>query len=88
MPSSTISITTSMPRYIEEGTTTTPFDMVVSNGMSRFQLAIEALHHAPRLQSRAGGIIARFQEKLAEHETYVREHGEDLPEVRNWRWES
>ena len=74
--------------YIEEGTTTTPFDMVVSNGMSRFQLAIEALHHAPRLQSRAGGIIAQFQEKLAEHETYVREHGEDLPEVRNWRWES
>lgn len=34
-----------------------------------------------------GGIISRFQEKLAEHETYVREHGEDLPEVRNWRWE-
>ena len=73
--------------YVEEGTTTTPFDMVVANGMSRFQLAIEALHHAPRLQLRAGGIISRFQEKLAEHETYVREHGEDLPEVRNWRWE-
>ncbi len=51
------------------------------------QLAIEALHHAPRLQSRAGWIISRFQEKLAEHETYIREHGEDLPEVRNWRWE-
>ncbi len=51
------------------------------------QLAIEALRHAPRLQPPAGEIISRFQEKLAEHETYIREHGEDLPEVRNWRWE-
>ena len=66
----------------------TPFDMVVANGVSRFQLAIEALHHAPRLQSRLGEIICRFQEKLADHEAYVREHGEDLPEARNWRGES
>ncbi len=76
-----------MRGYVEESTTTTPFDMVVANGMSRFQLAIEALHHASRLRSRAGEIISRFRRKLAEHESYVREHGEDLPEVRNWRWE-
>ncbi len=69
------------------GLEVTPFDMVVANGMSRFQLAIEALHHAPRLQSCAEEIICRFQEKRAEHETYVHEHGEDLLEVRNWRWE-
>jgi xylulose-5-phosphate/fructose-6-phosphate phosphoketolase len=72
--------------YIEEGTTTTPFDMTVLNKMSRYHLAIEALHRTSRVQSRAGEIIGAFQQKLAQHEVYIREHGEDMPEIRNWRW--
>jgi len=73
--------------YIEEGTTTTPFDMVVCNGMSRYHLAIEALHRTPRVQSRAGELIAEFRQKLSDHKAYIQEHGEDMPEIRNWRWE-
>jgi xylulose-5-phosphate/fructose-6-phosphate phosphoketolase len=72
--------------YIEEGTTTTPFDMTVLNRMSRYHLAIEALHRVSRMQSQAGEIIERFERKLAEHRIYIREHGEDMPEVRDWRW--
>lgn len=72
--------------YIEEGTTTTPFDMVVCNGMSRFHLAIEALHRVGRFQSESGDIINRFNEKLDEHRRYVPRFGEDIPEIRNWRW--
>jgi xylulose-5-phosphate/fructose-6-phosphate phosphoketolase len=72
--------------YIEEGTTTTPFDMVVQNGMSRFHLAIEALHRVGRLQSRSGDLINYFNEKLDEHRRYIPAHGEDMPEISNWRW--
>lgn len=71
--------------YIEEGTTTTPFDMVVCNGMSRYHLAIEALHRVGRLQSTSGDLINYFNEKLEEHRRYVREYGEDMPEIREWR---
>jgi xylulose-5-phosphate/fructose-6-phosphate phosphoketolase len=67
--------------YIEEGTTTTPFDMTVLNRMSRYDLAIEALRRTGRAD-RTGV----FERKLAEHRRYVREHGEDLPEVQEWRW--
>ncbi len=73
--------------YVEEGTTTTPFDMVVCNGMSRYHLAIEALHRVPRLQSRAGELSIQFRQKLAEHKSYIHDHGEDMPEIRNWRWQ-
>jgi xylulose-5-phosphate/fructose-6-phosphate phosphoketolase len=72
--------------YIEEGTTTTPFDMTVLNHMSRYHLAIDVLHRASRMQSRAGELISRFEQKLAEHTAYIREHGEDMPEIRDWRW--
>jgi xylulose-5-phosphate/fructose-6-phosphate phosphoketolase len=72
--------------YIEEGTTTTPFDMTVLNNMSRFHLAIEALRRTSRLRSRAGEIIGGFEQRLAEHAAYIREYGEDMPEIRNWRW--
>ncbi len=74
--------------YVEEGTTTTPFDMVVCNGMSRYHLAIEALHRAGRLQSESGDIIEYFKRKLEEHSQYVRAHGEDMPEIRDWVWTS
>jgi xylulose-5-phosphate/fructose-6-phosphate phosphoketolase len=70
--------------YKEEGTTTTPFDMVVRNNMDRFQLAIDTIHRVPGLK--AEDAVALFQSKLAEHKEYVASHGEDMPEVQNWRW--
>ncbi|HEU5346505.1 MAG TPA: phosphoketolase family protein [Ktedonobacterales bacterium] len=72
--------------YNEEGTTTTPFDMVVANQISRYHLAMLALHHANRVRSRAGALIDAYQERLAAHQVYIREHDADLPEVRDWRW--
>ncbi len=72
--------------YNEEGTTTTPFDMLVQNEMSRYHLAILALRHAERLRSKAGPLIDKYDERLAAHRAYIREHDEDLPEVREWRW--
>ena len=67
--------------YMEEGTTTTPFDMTVLNRMSRYDLAIEALRRTGRADR-----TAVFEQKLAEHRRYIREHGEDMPEVQDWRW--
>jgi xylulose-5-phosphate/fructose-6-phosphate phosphoketolase len=70
--------------YKEEGTTTTPFDMVVRNNMDRFQLAIDTIHRVPGLK--ADDAVTLFQSKLVEHKEYVASHGEDMPEVVNWRW--
>jgi xylulose-5-phosphate/fructose-6-phosphate phosphoketolase len=72
--------------FNDMGTTTTPFDMVVLNKMSRFHLAIDALKHVPRLRSQASDAIDMFNRKLYEHHAYIREHFEDLPEIRNWSW--
>jgi xylulose-5-phosphate/fructose-6-phosphate phosphoketolase len=72
--------------YMDKGTTTTPFDMVVLNEMSRFHLAIEALKHVPRLRSEASDVIELFNGKLTEHHDYIRQHLEDMPEIRNWYW--
>jgi len=72
--------------FRERGTTTTPFDMVVLNKMSRFHLALDALHYVPRLQGGAEDAIAHFRERLAAHHTYIREHLEDLPEISQWQW--
>jgi xylulose-5-phosphate/fructose-6-phosphate phosphoketolase len=72
--------------YKEEGTTTTPFDMVVLNNMDRFQLAIDAIRRAQKLSDAAEPVIKLLEAKLAEHHDYIREHGEDMPEVRDWRW--
>jgi xylulose-5-phosphate/fructose-6-phosphate phosphoketolase len=73
--------------YMEEGTTTTPFDMTIRNGISRYQLAIEALRRAPRLASAAGEIIDVYTRALADHRRYIDEHGEDPKEITDWRWE-
>jgi xylulose-5-phosphate/fructose-6-phosphate phosphoketolase len=72
--------------YIEEGTTTTPFDMVVLNRMDRFRLALDVLQRVPGLGTQADRASRRFTDALARHRGYVSEHGEDLPEVRNWTW--
>ena len=72
--------------YVEEGTTTTPFDMAVLNRMDRFRLALDAVGRVPRLRSIAEQASQRFSEAIQRHKLYVSEHGEDLPEVRNWKW--
>ena len=72
--------------YKEEGTTTTPFDMVVLNNLDRFQLALDAIRLIPRLKNISDKATQRFYSMMEKHKLYVSEHGEDLPEVRNWRW--
>ncbi|MEO9192004.1 MAG: phosphoketolase family protein, partial [Acetobacteraceae bacterium] len=72
--------------YREEGTTTTPFDMLVVNGMSRYHLAIEALRRVGRLRTASAGVIAGFEAKLAAHRAHITAHGEDMPEIADWRW--
>lgn len=72
--------------FIEEGTTTTPFDMTVLNELDRFHLALSAIDRVPGLKDRVPGIIRMLREKLTEHDRYVRQHGEDMPEVRDWKW--
>jgi len=72
--------------YKEEGTTTTPFDMVVLNNLDRFHLVLDTIVRVPGLLERSGGVVQFLQEKLAEHSRYIRTYGEDLEEIRNWRW--
>ncbi|MGQ0700336.1 MAG: phosphoketolase [Panacagrimonas sp.] len=71
-----------------EGSATTPFDLAVRNGLDRFHLALGAVQRAPRLTSRVKKICETLNAKLAEHAAYIRSQGEDLPDVRNWRWRS
>jgi xylulose-5-phosphate/fructose-6-phosphate phosphoketolase len=72
--------------YKEEGTTTTPFDMTVLNDLDRFHLAGDVVDRVPRLQ-RLGAHFKQFlRNKLIEHKQYIREHGDDLPEIRDWKW--
>ncbi|WP_062228351.1 phosphoketolase family protein [Aureimonas frigidaquae] len=72
--------------FKEEGTTTTPFDMVVMNELDRFHLALEVIRRVPGLSERAAGAAEAFRDKLAEHERYTREYGEDMPEIAEWGW--
>ncbi len=72
--------------YIEEGTTTTPFDMVVMNEMDRFHLVMDVIDRVPGLAATAGGLRQQMADTLSRHWAWTREHGEDLPEVRDWAW--
>jgi xylulose-5-phosphate/fructose-6-phosphate phosphoketolase len=72
--------------YNEEGTTTTPFQMVVLNSMSRFHLAAEAIRRVPRLADRAPALIAECASRIEESVAYAHEHLEDQPEIRDWTW--
>jgi xylulose-5-phosphate/fructose-6-phosphate phosphoketolase len=72
--------------YKEEGTTTTPFDMVVLNNLDRFNLVMDVANQVPKLQAQAAHIKQRMRDKLNEHRRYIHEHGEDMPEIRNWKW--
>jgi xylulose-5-phosphate/fructose-6-phosphate phosphoketolase len=72
--------------YKEEGTTTTPFDMVVRNDMDRFHLVIDVIDRVPGLARRAAAVRQQMVDALAEHREYIRRTGEDRPEIRNWVW--
>ncbi len=72
--------------FNEEGTTTTPFDMVVLNGMSRYHLCIEAMRRATRLRALTPPLIAECNDMLSRHHAYVRANLEDMPEIRDWVW--
>jgi len=72
--------------FVEQGTTTTPFDMTVLNELDRFHLAIGAIKRLPLTNDVVASLTAKFEEKLALHKSYVREHGEDMPEIRDWKW--
>ena len=72
--------------YKEEGTTTTPFDMVVLNNLDRYQLALDAIRRIPRLSDQVEKATQRYWSIMEKHKLYISEHGEDMPEVRDWRW--
>ena len=72
--------------YKEEGTTTTPFDMCVLNNLDRFQLALDVIRRVPRLKSAVASAEQWYSESIQRHHLYVTENGEDMPEIRNWRW--
>jgi xylulose-5-phosphate/fructose-6-phosphate phosphoketolase len=72
--------------YKEEGTTTTPFDMVVLNDLDRFDLVMDVIDRVPKLGAKAAYVKQRLQDKLIEHQHYISEHGEDMPEIRDWKW--
>jgi xylulose-5-phosphate/fructose-6-phosphate phosphoketolase len=72
--------------YVEEGTTTTPFDMCVMNRLDRFDLAIDVIDRVPRLRTVGAHARDRLRDQLSEHRRYVRTHGEDLPEISDWQW--
>ena len=73
--------------YKEEGTTTTPFDMVVLNNLDRFQLALDAIKRIPRFNHLVESETARYWNTMQRHKNYISEHGEDLPEILNWQWQ-
>ena len=72
--------------YKENGTTTTPFDMVVLNDLDRFHLAGDVVDRVPGLGSRAAYAKQFLRDKLLDHKAYIEIHGEDMPEIRNWKW--
>lgn len=72
--------------YKEEGTTTTPFDMVVMNDLDRFHLVSDVIDRVSSLGSRAAYTKQWLRDKLLDHKTYIVGHGEDMPEIRNWKW--
>ena len=72
--------------YKEEGTTSTPFDMVVMNDLDRFHLVADVVDRVPQLRQRAAYVKQYVRDKLIDHHHYTRQHGEDMPEIRDWKW--
>ncbi len=72
--------------YKEEGTTTTPFDMVVRNDLDRYHLVIDVIERVPKLERIGAHLQQALRDKLIEHKHYIARHGDDMPEVRDWKW--
>ena len=72
--------------YKEEGTTSTPFDMVVLNDLDRFHLVEDVIDRLPQLGARAAYLKQAIHEKLIEHRQYIEEHGDDMPAISGWKW--
>ena len=72
--------------YKEEGTTTTPFDMVVRNDLDRFHLVGDVIDRVPKLGYLAAYAKQAMRDKLIEHKQYITQYGDDMPEVKQWRW--
>jgi xylulose-5-phosphate/fructose-6-phosphate phosphoketolase len=72
--------------YKEEGTITTPFDMAVLNDLDRFHLVLDVITRVPGLAGRAQALQQEMHETLTRHRAYICEHGQDMPEIRDWRW--
>ncbi|MDZ4809281.1 MAG: phosphoketolase, partial [Bacteroidota bacterium] len=72
--------------YKGNGTTTTPFDMVVMNDLDRFHLVCDVIDRVNSLGSTAAYIKQDMQNKLIDHKAYIEIHGEDMPEIKNWKW--
>jgi xylulose-5-phosphate/fructose-6-phosphate phosphoketolase len=72
--------------YKEEGTTTTPFDMVVLNDLDRFHLVADVIDRVPALGARAAYAQQAIRERLVDHKQYIARYGEDMPEIRDWTW--
>lgn len=70
----------------KEGTITTYFDMTVLNDLDRFHLVQDAIYRVPKLGTKCENLKKMMEGKLAEHTQYIDEHGQDMPEVRNWKW--
>jgi phosphoketolase len=72
--------------YQEEGTITTPFDMTVLDDLDRCHLEMDTIDHLPQTGAAGGALKGRLAARLDGHKRYVREHGQDMPKIRNWRW--
>jgi len=72
--------------YKEEGTTTTPFDMVVLNDLDRFHLVMDVIDRVPQLERIGAQVKQLMRDKRLEHKQYIRKHGDDMPEIRDWKW--
>ena len=72
--------------YIEEGTITTAFDMTVLNDLDRFHLVMDTIDRLPQCGEKGVHLKQQLKDKLVEHKQYINKHGQDMPEIRNWKW--